>query len=82
MNIDVAFTPGEVQALASKVCIVVDVVRATSSLTVIMSREPAKVILTTTIHKPFTHCCAVKGVVCRPKALITVTAPWLIPKLI
>jgi 2-phosphosulfolactate phosphatase len=51
MNIDVAFTPGEVQALASKVCIVVDVVRATSSLTVIMSREPAKVILTTTIQK-------------------------------
>ncbi|MDN5278845.1 MAG: 2-phosphosulfolactate phosphatase [Clostridiales bacterium] len=51
MNIDVAFTPAEVQALASKVCIVVDVVRATSSLTVIMSRKPGKVILTTTIQK-------------------------------
>lgn len=51
MQIDVAFTPGEVQALASKVCIVVDVVRATSSLTVIMSKKPRKVILTTTIQK-------------------------------
>jgi len=51
MNIDVAFTPGEVQALASKVCIVIDVVRATSSLTVIMSKKPARVILTTTIQK-------------------------------
>lgn len=51
MNIDVAFTPAEVQALASKVCIVVDVIRATSSLTVMMSRNPGKVILTTTIQK-------------------------------
>ncbi|MDD3147374.1 MAG: 2-phosphosulfolactate phosphatase [Candidatus Riflebacteria bacterium] len=51
MQIDVAFTPGEVQALASKVCIVIDVVRATSSLTVIMSKKPRKVILTTTIQK-------------------------------
>ena len=51
MQIDVAFTPGEVQALASKVCIVIDVVRATSSLTVIMSKRPRKVILTTTIQK-------------------------------
>ncbi len=51
MNIDVAFTPGEVQALASKVCIVIDVVRATSSLTVIMSKKPRKVVLTTTIQK-------------------------------
>lgn len=51
MNIDVAFTPAEVQALSSKVCIVVDVIRATSSLTVIMSRQPGRVILTTTIQK-------------------------------
>lgn len=51
MHIDVAFTPGEVQALASKVCIVIDVVRATSSITVIMSKKPAKVVLTTTIQK-------------------------------
>ncbi|GAB4284409.1 MAG: 2-phosphosulfolactate phosphatase family protein [Candidatus Rifleibacteriota bacterium] len=51
MHIDVAFTPAEVQALDTKVCIVVDVIRATSSLTAIMSRKPAKVILTTTIQK-------------------------------
>lgn len=51
MNIDVAFTPAEVQALASKVCIVIDVIRATSSLTVIMSKKPRKLILTTTIQK-------------------------------
>ncbi|MGM0599425.1 MAG: 2-phosphosulfolactate phosphatase [Candidatus Rifleibacteriota bacterium] len=51
MHIDVAFTPSEVQALASKVCVVVDVVRATSSLTVIMDRKPEKVIVTTTIQK-------------------------------
>ncbi len=51
MQIDVAFTPGEVQALAGKICIVIDVVRATSSLTVIMSKKPRKVILTTTIQK-------------------------------
>ncbi len=51
MYIDVAFTPAEVQALANKVCIVVDVVRATSSLTVIMSKKPKKVLLTTTIQK-------------------------------
>ncbi|MDD2998439.1 MAG: 2-phosphosulfolactate phosphatase [Erysipelotrichia bacterium] len=51
MQIDVAFTPAEVQALASKVCIVIDVVRATSSLTVIMSKKPQRVILTTTIQK-------------------------------
>jgi 2-phosphosulfolactate phosphatase len=51
MNIDVAFTPAEVQALANKVCIVIDVIRATSSLTVIMSKDPGKVILTTTIQK-------------------------------
>lgn len=51
MQIDVAFTPGEVQALASKVCVVIDAVRATSSLTVIMSKKPKKVILTTTIQK-------------------------------
>ena len=42
MQIDVAFTPGEVQALASKVCVVIDAVRATSSLTVIMSKKPKK----------------------------------------
>ena len=52
MQIDVAFTPGEVQALASKVCVVIDAVRATSSLTVIMAKKPKKVILTTTIQKP------------------------------
>lgn len=51
MQIDVAFTPGEVQALASKVCVVIDVVRATSSLTVISSKQPKKLILTTTIQK-------------------------------
>jgi 2-phosphosulfolactate phosphatase len=51
MHIDVAFTSAEVQALASKVCIVIDVIRATSSLTVIMSKNPRKVILTTTIQK-------------------------------
>ena len=51
MQIDVAFTPGEVQALSNKVCVVIDVIRATSSLTVIMSKKPQKVILTTTIGK-------------------------------
>jgi 2-phosphosulfolactate phosphatase len=51
MQIDVAFTPGEVQAPASKVCVVIDVVRATSSLTVIASKKPKKLILTTTIQK-------------------------------
>lgn len=51
MNIDVAFTPAEVQALASKVCIVIDVIRATSSLTVISSKKPRQLILTTTIQK-------------------------------
>jgi len=51
MQIDVAFTTGEVQALASKVCVVIDAVRATSSLTVIMAKKPKKVILTTTIQK-------------------------------
>ncbi len=51
MRIDVAFTPSEVQALATKVCIVVDVVRSTSSLVVVMSRNPGKVILTPTVQK-------------------------------
>ncbi len=51
MLIDVAFTSSEAQALSNKVCIVVDVVRATSSLAVIMSKMPAKVTLTTTIQK-------------------------------
>ncbi len=51
MNIDVAFTPAEVQALSNKVCIVVDVIRSTSSLAVIMSRKPGKVILTSTVQK-------------------------------
>lgn len=51
MQIDVAFTPSEVQALANKVCVVIDVVRATSSLTVILSKRPKKVLLTTTIQK-------------------------------
>ena len=51
MLIDVAFTPSEVQAIDSKVCIVVDVIRATSSLTVIASKKPANLILTTTIMK-------------------------------
>jgi 2-phosphosulfolactate phosphatase len=51
MLIDVAFTPGEVQDMASKVCIVVDVIRATSTLTVVMSRNPARVILTATVQK-------------------------------
>ena len=51
MQIDVAFTPSEVQALDSKVCIVVDVIRASSSLTVIASKKPQQLILTTTIQK-------------------------------
>lgn len=51
MLIDVAFTPSEVQAIDTKVCIVVDVVRATSSLTVIASKKPESLILTTTIMK-------------------------------
>lgn len=55
MNIDVAFTPSEVQALSNKVCVVVDVIRATSSLTVIMSQKPSKVVLATTIQKATRH---------------------------
>lgn len=51
MNIDVAFTSAEVQALDNKICIVIDVIRATSSLTVISSKKPKKLILTTTIQK-------------------------------
>lgn len=51
MLIDVAFTPSEVQALDTKVCIVIDVIRATSSLTVIASKKPESIILTTTIGK-------------------------------
>lgn len=51
MYIDVAFTPAEVQALSNKVCIVVDVVRSTSTLAVIMSRNPGEVILTPTVQK-------------------------------
>lgn len=51
MLIDVAFTPAEIQANSTKVCIVIDVVRATSSLTVIASKNPAKMVLTTTIGK-------------------------------
>jgi 2-phosphosulfolactate phosphatase len=51
MNIDVAFTPSEVQALDAKVCVVVDVIRSTSSMAVIMSRNPGRVILTPTVQK-------------------------------
>lgn len=51
MNIDVAFTPAEVQSLSTKVCVVIDVIRATSTLTVIMSRKPSKLILTTSVQK-------------------------------
>lgn len=51
MKIDVAFTSSEVQALSEKVCIVVDVIRSTSTLAIIMSRNPGKVILTPTIQK-------------------------------
>ena len=42
MKIDAAFTPSEVQALSNKVCIVIDVIRATSSLAIIMSKKPKK----------------------------------------
>ncbi|MFZ2955371.1 MAG: 2-phosphosulfolactate phosphatase [Candidatus Ozemobacteraceae bacterium] len=51
MLIDVAFTPSEVQAVSRKVCIVVDVMRATSTMAVIMSRKPGEVILTPTVQK-------------------------------
>lgn len=51
MLIDVAFTPSEVQAIDSKVCIVVDVIRASSSLTVIASKKPGNLTITTTIGK-------------------------------
>lgn len=51
MLIDVAFTPSEVQAIDSKVCIVIDVIRASSSLTVIASKNPESITLTTTIMK-------------------------------
>ncbi len=51
MLIDVAFTPSEVQAIANKVCVVIDVIRATSSLSVILSKKPKSVTLTTTIQK-------------------------------
>ena len=51
MNIDVAFTPAEVQNIATKVCIVVDVIRSTSTLSVIMSRHPARVLITPTVQK-------------------------------
>lgn len=51
MNIDVSFTPDQVQAPSSKVCIVVDVLRSTSTLQAIYSRKPAKVILTPTVQK-------------------------------
>ncbi len=49
--IDAAFTPGEVQSLSRKVCIVVDVIRSSSTLAVIMSRNPHQVILTPTVQK-------------------------------
>lgn len=49
--IDAAFTPGEVQSLSRKVCIVVDVIRSSSTLAVIMSRNPGQVILTPTVQK-------------------------------
>ncbi len=51
IDIDVAFTPSEVQALDNKICVVVDVMRATSSLTVIASQKPKKLTLTTTVQK-------------------------------
>jgi 2-phosphosulfolactate phosphatase len=51
MRIDVAFTSSEAQDLFNKVCVVIDVVRASSSLSVIMSKNPSKVTLTTTIQK-------------------------------
>ncbi len=51
MHIDVAFTPAEVQNIASKVCLVVDVIRATSTLAVIASRRPGRLLITPTVQK-------------------------------
>lgn len=51
MHIDVAFTPAEVQNIAAKVCLVVDVIRATSTLAVIASRRPDRLLITPTVQK-------------------------------
>lgn len=51
LHIDVAFTPVEVHELARKVTIVIDLVRATSTLTVMMSRRPGRVMVAPTIQK-------------------------------
>jgi 2-phosphosulfolactate phosphatase len=53
--LDVAFTPSEVQDLDHKVCIVIDVIRSTSTLAVIMSKEPGIVLLTPTVQKAVKH---------------------------
>ncbi len=50
-HIDVAFTPAEAQQLARKVVIVIDLVRSTSTLAVIMSRGPSRVLIAPTIQK-------------------------------
>ncbi|MBF0410383.1 MAG: 2-phosphosulfolactate phosphatase [Candidatus Riflebacteria bacterium] len=55
MNIDVAFTPFEVQGVSKKVCLVVDVMRATSTLTILMSKKPAEVILSPTVQKAVSY---------------------------
>ncbi|MBF0544648.1 MAG: 2-phosphosulfolactate phosphatase [Candidatus Riflebacteria bacterium] len=55
MNIDVAFTPFEVQAVSKKVCIIVDVLRATSTLTVVMSKNPAELLLSPTVQKALAY---------------------------
>jgi 2-phosphosulfolactate phosphatase len=68
--IDVAFTPSEVQDLSRKVCIVVDVIRSTSSLAVIMSRDPGRVVLTPTVQKAmkFASRQAVHPILCGERA--------------
>ncbi len=51
MHIDVAFTPVEVQNIAAKVCLVVDVIRATSTLAVIADRGPDRMLIAPTVQK-------------------------------
>ena len=55
MRIDVAFTPAEAQKLDRHVVVVIDLVRATSTLAMIMARDPARVLIAPTIGKALKH---------------------------
>lgn len=55
MQIDVAFSSSEVQAIASKLCIVVDVLRTTTSAILLAYKRPQRLIITPTISKAFKY---------------------------